>query len=183
MARPSTIEQLPTDVLEKLQELLRDPRVSQLQATDEINAILERTQAGASVSKSAVNRYAKRMEKVGARLRESREVAKMWIGQFGAAPQGEVGKLLNEVIRNLAFETTMHLADGEEPADPKLLSTLALAVQRLEASATDNLKRDAEIKRQAATEAAEAAAKSMTRQGMSKDTVDAIKRDILGIAE
>lgn len=179
MGRKSTIESLPQDILEKLQELLRDPRVDQLEATQQINAILERSQAGMKVSKSAVNRYAIKMEKVGARLRESREIAKMWIGKFGAAPQGEVGKLLNEVIRNLAFETTMHLAEDEKPADPKLLSTLALAVQRLEASASENLKRDEQIRRQEREVAAEKAAQTAKQNGVSEETIAIIRRDVL----
>lgn len=187
MARKSTIDQLPVDILEALQTLLRDPRITQLEATEQINSIIEQTQEGVdSVSKSAVNRYSMRMEKVGSRLTESREMAKMWIGKLGSAPQGEVGKMLNEIIRTLAFETTMRIAEDDVPASPKLLSQLALAVQRLEASATDNLKRDEEIRKQervrAAEEAAETAASSMTKRGMSKEAIDAIKRDILGIS-
>lgn len=122
MARTSSIDKLPLDILEQLQALLRDPRVTQLQATDEINAILENQGHDESVSKSAVNRYSQRMEKVGSRLTESREMAKMWIGKLGSAPQGEVGKMLNEIIRTLAFETTMRIAEDDEPASPKLLS-------------------------------------------------------------
>ncbi|MFA7455586.1 MAG: phage protein Gp27 family protein, partial [Desulfobulbaceae bacterium] len=45
-------------------------------------------------SKSAVNRYAVRMEEVGAKIREAREVSRMWIGELGSGPAGEVGKLL-----------------------------------------------------------------------------------------
>src|SRR3569832_2078439 len=77
MPRPSTIEQLPPDILEQLQELLRDPRVTQMEATARINAILA-DQGEEPVSKSAVIRYAVRMEQVGAKLRESRAVADMW---------------------------------------------------------------------------------------------------------
>jgi len=184
MPRTSTINQLPSDVLEALQSLLRDPRVSQLEATLKINDILEQ-QGHDAVSKSAVNRYSMRMQKVGERLTQSREMAKMWIGKLGAEPQGETGKLLNEIIRTLAFETTMAIAEGDEPASPKLLSQLALAVQRLEASATDNLKRDEEIRRQerakALEQAAETAAEVSKTNGLSKQAVADIKNQILGI--
>ena len=53
------------------------------------------------------------MEKIGARLQQSREIAKMWIGRLGAEPQGEVGKLLNEMVRGLAFDATVAMADGD----------------------------------------------------------------------
>ena len=187
MGRKSSIEKLPTDILDQLQELLRDPRISQLEATQAINDIIENTQVGVEpVSKSAVNRYSMQMDKVGKRLQESREMAKMWIGKLGSTPQGEVGKMLNEIIRTLAFETTMNMADGEDPVSPKMLSQLALAVQRLEASATDNLKRDEEIRKQerakASEEAAETAAKVGKVNGLSKEAVTQIKNQILGIS-
>lgn len=154
MAKPSSIDRLPPDILEQLQTLLRDPRVTQLEATRQINAILERDGHPERVSKSAVNRYSQRMEEVGARLRQSREMAAMWIGKLGAAPQGEVGKLLNEMIRTLAFEATMSAAESEEPVPPSVINKLALAVQRLEAASSINEKREAEIRARAREEAA-----------------------------
>lgn len=146
MARASTIATLPPDILEMLQELLRDPRCTQLDATAKINAILEADGHPERISKSAVNRYAQRMEEVGARLRQSREVAEMWIGKLGSQPQGETGKLLNEIIRTLAFETTMQAAEGDEPVSPAMLKDLALAVQRLESAANMNQDRDKKIR-------------------------------------
>ena len=185
MGRKSSVEILPPDILEKLQELLRDPRVSQFEATLKINDVLEQMGHQERVSNSAVNRYSQRMEKAGARLKESREMAKMWIGKLGSTPQGEVGKLLNEIIRTLAFETTMKMTEDEEPVSPKMLSQLALAVQRLEASATDNVKRDEEIRKQARVrateEAAETAASVGKASGLSQAAVTEIKNKILGI--
>ena len=181
MGRTSTVEKLPEDILEKLQSLLRDPRVNQLDATAKINAILGE-QGHDTVSKSAVNRYAQKMAQVGKRLQESRDMAQMWIGKLGSAPQGEVGKLLNETIRTLAFETTMKMAEDEnEAVSPKVLAQLSLAVQRLEASATLNLKRDEEIRKQAREEAAEDMEKIAKEGGISAETVLDIKRKLLNL--
>jgi hypothetical protein len=143
----SSIDRLPPDILEKFQELLRDPRVTQLQATAAINAILEADGHPDRLSKSAVNRYAVKMDKVGEKLRQSREVAKMWIGRLGAEPQGEVGKLLNEMVRNLAFEVTMKLSEGDELAEPAMLKNLAIAVERLERAAQQNMKVEEEARK------------------------------------
>ena len=187
MARQSSVDKLPPDILKSLQALLRDPRVTQLQATAQINEILAQAQTGTVISKSAVNRYAQRMEKIGKRLKESREISKMWIGKLGAEPQGEMGKLLNEIIRTLTIETTMQMAEGEDPVSPKMLSQLALAVQRLEASATDNLKRDEEIRKQERARATEEAAKTAANvgkaNGLSIEAVSEIKNKILGISK
>src|SRR3569833_3110117 len=140
--RPSTIEQLPPDILEQLQALLRDPRVTQMDATARINAVLEE-QGEEPVSKSAVNRYAVRMDQVGDKLRQSRAVAEMWIGKIGATPQGQLGHLINETLRTLAFDLTLKLqendiTDKSMPAVIGMLKHLSLSVMRLEKAASEN---------------------------------------------
>jgi hypothetical protein len=152
----SSIDRLPDDVREELQALLRDPRVTQLEATARINAILEADGHPERLSKSAVNRYAVRMEEVGAKLREAREVAKMWIGRLGSEPAGEVGKLLNEIVRNLAFRAAMTASEGGDDIDPKMLKSLAIAVHRLEMAAEKNAKVEREIRQKTAEEMAKA---------------------------
>jgi len=147
MAQQSSIAKLPDDIRERLTDLLRDPRVTQLDATAKINAILAADGSEDRISKSAVNRYAMRMEEVGAKLRETREVAKMWIGKLGAEPAGEVGKLLNEMVRTLAFKAAMRASEDDEAVDPKLLKSLAISVHRLERAAADNLRVEEEIRK------------------------------------
>lgn len=185
MARPSTIEQLPPDILEQLQALLRDPRVSQMDTTARINAILEE-RGEKPVSKSAVNRYSQRMEEVGDRLRQSRAVAEMWIAKLGAQPQGQVGHLVNELLRTLAFDLTLTMQQGEididsAPEVAKMLKDMAIAMEKLEKAASENVKREQEIKQQARQEAAEVAAKVAKQGGLSADSVQELRRAILGV--
>jgi len=162
----SSVDRLPEDIRDKLNELLRDPRVTQLTAVRKINAILEEeAEAGRlpddapkKMSYSSVNRYAVKMKEVGDKLRQSREVAKMWIGKLGAAPQGEVGNLVNEILRTLAFDMALLLQDGtiDEEAAPgvvKMLKGLSLTMQRLERASSENVKREKEIRSQAREEA------------------------------
>lgn len=154
MTRPSTIERLPPDILEQLHTLLRDPRITQLDATARINAILEDDGIEERVSKSAVNRYAVKMGEVGERLRESRQVAEMWIAKLGAAPQGQVGHLVNEILRTLAFDLSLKLQNGElneesMPGTIKMLKEMSLSVMRLERASSENVKREQEIRDQA----------------------------------
>ena len=49
----SSIDRLPGDILEKFQELLRDPRVTGLEATARINRILKAEGHPERISKSA----------------------------------------------------------------------------------------------------------------------------------
>lgn len=180
MAKTSTIKTLPADILEQLQALLRDPRVTQLDATQRINAILAE-QGQEPVSKSAVNRYAMRMADVGKKLQESRAIAEMWIGKLGSQPAGEVGKLLNEVVRNLAFDAAMHMAEDENPAHPGAIKELAIAIEKLENAASKNEQRDALIRKQALEEAANKAADIAKRSGLTADAIATFKREMLGV--
>ncbi len=174
--QPSSIDLLPDDIREKLQECLRDPRCTQLEATRKINEILETEGHPDRLSKSAVNRYALRMEEVGSKLKQSREVAEMWIGKLGAQPQGQVGHLLNEMVRTLAFDCAMTLSEGEDPIPPKMLKDLSIAVERLEKAASENVKREEDIRRQAAAKAL-AKVDTLDKAG-SKVTSDDMRRII-----
>jgi len=155
MPLPSTIDRLPADIKSTLQQLLQDPRVSQLEVTAQINMLLEAEGHEERVSKSAVNRYAVKMADVGEKLRQSRDVADMYISKVGAAPQGQMGLLINEILRTLAFDLSLKIQDADL-SDPETLAStidqvkaLALATQRLEQSAMINIKRASEIRKQA----------------------------------
>jgi hypothetical protein len=165
MPKPSTITSLPPDILEQLQALLRDPRVTQLDATRRINAILTE-QGQEPLSKSAVNRYSMKMDRIGAKLQQSRAIAEMWIGKLGSEPAGQTGKLLNEVVRNLAFDAAMHMAEDEEPAHPGAIKELAIAIEKLENAASKNEQRDALIRKAALEEAAQRVGEAAKAQGL-----------------
>lgn len=175
MGVPSSIDTLPPDILERLQALLRDPRVTQLEATRRINMILAEQQAD-PISASAVNRYSRRMEKAGARLRQSREIADMWIAKLGAGPQGKLGQLVNEILRTFSFDLALILQDGQidmenAPEAAKMLKNMAIAMERLERAASENLKRVEEIRRQALEEAAETVTETARAQGLDENGV------------
>lgn len=184
--RQSSIDRLPADILEKLQELLRDSRCTQLDATMRINEILEAEGHPERVSKSAVNRYDMEMRKVGEKLRQSREVAEMWIGKLGADPKGKLGSLINETLRTVAFDITLKLQAGEltEESLPGVigqLKGLALAAQRLEAGATLNVKREAEIRKQERDRLKEETLKVVDAAGDGKMSPEMLKAEIMKV--
>lgn len=157
----SSIDLLPDGVRRQLQELLADRKVTQLEAVRRINTVLALMresgelpdEAPEKLSKSAVNRYFIDMDEAGRKLRESREVAEVWIGKLGAAPQGQVGNLVNEILRTLSFDMALMLQRGtvdaeSAPAVTGMLKDLALTMQRLENAANLNTAREKEIRKQ-----------------------------------
>tara|TARA_R110001592_G_scaffold363400_1_gene688152 strand:- start:24413 stop:24988 length:576 start_codon:yes stop_codon:yes gene_type:complete len=186
--RPSSIEQLPADILQKLQALLRDPRVNQLDATRRINGILAEQGHDERVSKSSVNRYAVRMNEVGERMRQSRQVSEMWIAKLGAEPEGKMGRLLNEMLRTLAFELTEKVmaSDLNEETLPGVIDqikNLSLTSMRLEKSLSENIKTEKEIRKAFAAEVAAETESVAKEAGLSAEAVQTIKNKILGIAD
>ncbi len=190
----SSIDLLPDGVRRQLQELLADRKVTQLEAVRRINGVLGLmkeagelpVEAPEKLSKSAVNRYFVDMDEAGRKLRESREVAEVWIGKLGAAPQGQVGNLVNEILRTLSFDMALMLQRGtvdaeSAPAVTGMLKDLALTMQRLENAANLNTAREKEIRKQALAEAAEQATSVAKKGGLSAEAVQTIRREILGI--
>ena len=167
------IDQLPEDIRDLLHRLLREG-VPQ----SEILRRLEPPLAAAGerpLSKAGLNRYATRMERMGARIREAREVASVWTAKFGDEPTGEVGQQVVEMLRIMAFDLTLRAdqdAGGGEPAlDADTINALALAVQRLERADAISKRRESEMRSAWAREA-EGAAK---RVGISGDMAQALR--------
>ena len=179
--RRSKVDLLPADVKSQLDMMLRDGRLEQ----QEILAIVNQEifDKDKKLSRSGLNRYATKMEKIGAKIRQSREVAEMWTAKLGSAPTSEVGKLLQEVVRTMAFETGMAMTEDEEPVPPKAIGQLALAIQRIEAAASASHKREKEIRQAFAEEAANEVESVAKRQGLSAESVSEIKAQILGIVK
>lgn len=187
MPPKSTIDMLPPDIKSALQQLLQDPRMTQLEVTAQINSLLEAEGHEERVTKSSVNRYAVKMSEVGEKLRQSRDVAEMFIAKVGAAPQGQTGLLINEILRTLAFDLSLKIQDADL-GDPETLAStidqlkaLALATQRLEQSATINVKRAAEIRKQAIQDVAVEVEKVAVQQGMNAEQAAFWRQQVLGV--
>ncbi|MCR9671147.1 DUF3486 family protein [Vibrio parahaemolyticus] len=186
--RKSKIELLPEDIRAQLNVLIRSGDMTQKDIRDAVNQMIE--EAGlpddAKLSRTGFNRYAKRMEDMGQRLRQSREVAEVWITKLGEAPTSDVGKLLQEFVRTMAFETSMRLMEDadekQEVIPPKALNQLALVVQRIEQAAMTSHKVEKEIRKAFAEEAAEQAEQIIREAGITDETVQSVKNKILGIA-
>ena len=189
MGRIGAIPKLPENVREALNAWLRDPGISQGEAADRTNTLLEGLGVEERVSRQAVNRYDLRMRKVGQKLREGRQVAEAWIAKLGSQPGGQMGHLVTELIRSLAFDLSLKVQELQEaeidieslPAAVGLVNKLALTAQRIERASDLSVNREQKIRRSERERAAEAVEKAVKAKGLSRESVDAIKREILGI--
>ena len=176
MARKSSIESLPPDIQVAVNAALR-----QGWTIDDIVGHVR--DMGGDVSRSAVGRYKQRFEQIGRKMRETRDVAKVWIDKLGEEPDGDVARLLTELIRTIAFKTSMTLAEDDDAVDPKHLAMLARSIKDLATADRATAELALKLRREIADEAAEAVETVAKERGLSADAVDEIKRKILGVRD
>ncbi|EJS83344.1 hypothetical protein AAUPMC_21081 [Pasteurella multocida subsp. multocida str. Anand1_cattle] len=99
--RASKVDLLPPNIKTQLAMMLRDKQYSQAEILAEINDLIRDCglPEEMQLSKTGLNRYASRMEKMGAKIRQSREIAEIWTKQFSEAPQSDIGKMLMEIVQ------------------------------------------------------------------------------------
>lgn len=179
--RPSKIDQLPDHIKHQLDAMLREG-YEQKAILEHVNASIEAA-GGEPLSRSGLNRYSTRMEGIGREIREAREVADVWVARLGTQPSGDVSKLLMEMLRTQAFKLMVKLSeDPDAMLDADMLKDLALGIQRLESAAMQTHKREKDIRKAFAEEAAREVEQAAQEAGWSEETVLAAKRRILGLA-
>lgn len=183
--RSSKVDLLPENIKQQLHQMLREKAITQQEILESINAMIDvdGLPDDLKLSRSGLNRYASQVEKVGASLRQMREMTAALTAQLGDKPTGEVTKLILEMGRGQLFKLFMAQAnDPEAEVDVGMLKEAMLAAQRLEATAMSSHKREKEIRTAFAEEAAAKAEEIVTQAGLTKDTAAQIRREILGIA-
>lgn len=183
--RASKVDLLPDNIRSQLHEMLRDKQITQQEILESINALIDEhgLDDELKLSRSGLNRYATKIESVGSHLRDLREMTSALTAQLGDKPQGETTKIILELARSQLFKAMMkQVEDPEAEVDIGFLKEAMLSAQRLESTAMASHKREKEIRQAFAEEAAAKAEQIITQAGLTKDTADKIRREILGIA-
>src|SRR6185312_6168929 len=108
MTRASSIDVLPDEIQSEIGRLRM-----QGCTIDQIVAHL-RTMHGATVSRSAMGRHVRGLERVAEQIRRSREVATALVHEMGDAPESEIARLNIEVLHGAILDLKLKSADGEE---------------------------------------------------------------------
>lgn len=170
--RPSTIKALDSDLRAALDQLLADG-VTYSEITEELQ------RRGASVSRSAVGRYAQHQEQISQDIRMTREMAQA-IGRELEDVEGDSGRLVIESMQALLLRARMEMATSSE-IDPKSLGELTRSAKDLQHALKLNVDTEVKIRERVLKEAAESVTEVAVAQGLTAETVDSIKRRILGL--
>lgn len=183
--RANKVDLLPENIRSQLHEMLRDKRNNQQAIREAINALIDEHNLPdeLKLSRSGLNRYATKIEAVGTHLRDMREMTTALTAQLGDKPQGETTKIILELARSQLFKAMMkQVEDPEAEVDIGFLKEAMLSAQRLESTAMASHKREKEIRQAFAEEAAAKAEQIVTQAGLTRETAEQIRREILGIA-
>ena len=188
MTRPSSIDALDPKIQAEIGRL-------RMQGCT-IDAIVAHlgTMHGATVSRSAMGRHVRGLERVAEQIRRSREVATALVQQLGDAPESETARLNIEIMHSAILDLKMRSADGEDvdkggaaalAGNPEGIMLLSKAIDHLAKAQKSNLDFVAQVEKRTedrTKRAAAVAVETITRaRGISGETAEAIKAAIFGV--
>jgi hypothetical protein len=190
MPRPSSIDQMPEEIRSEIGRL-------RMQGCT-IDAIVAHLQTlyGTAPSRSALGRHIQGLDKLGEKMRRSRQVAEALVQELGDAPESTAARMNVELMHNVILDLFMHDADGAEGVDeigkaalagnPEGVMMLAKALDHLTRASKTNVdfiaaaeKRAVERTKKAVATAVEAVGRE---RGISADTLAAIRAGVFGVA-
>jgi uncharacterized radical SAM superfamily protein len=185
MGQKSAIDKLPKKLRDKLIEMLHNPAVTQAEIVDAINA-----EAGEPlISKSSMNRYAQKMKRFADKNMQAKEIADAYIDKYGGENRQTLGKVINEQMRVAIFDLMGDFDEMREDSKVKvkvtdaadMLYKISRGLKELEQAEKLNAERTDAIRKAALAEAAETVERTAKSNGLTADTVEKIKKQILGL--
>lgn len=180
MGRKSSIKDVSPELLAELNAAIRDDRMT----IDQLTEFL--AEHGENKSRTAVGRYRKNFREGMEVYAHSQEMAKVWSKSIEDSPESDVAKLARGVLSSVALNAAQTMINTGEamPADQVMFLAKALDhIAKADMSDTQRILRiRQEADRNAAKKAAAVVEKSAKANGVSPETIKAIRRDLLGMA-
>jgi len=176
MGRRSSLELMPQDLQDVFHRLVRAGHTIE-DITDKLNEL------DGEVSRSAVGRAVKSARAQMRQYQEAQAVAGQWVAQLGENPSGDVGALLGEMLKTVAFQTLATMAPESDdskakPTKPMDIMLLAKAIRDLEATSKANIERREKIEKAAIERAAKKAGEVGRRVGLTQASIDEIEKEL-----
>lgn len=187
MPRPSSVDKLPEAVRAEIGRL-RDIGWTIDEILEHLRGLLDK-----APSRSALGRHIQGLDKLGERMRRSRQVAEALVHELGDAPESRAARLNIELMHSAILDVFMRAADGDDEAganpalqgDPESAMFLAKALDHLARASKTNVDFVEAAERRAAERAKKEAASAVEQvgraKGISAETLEAIKAGIFGV--
>lgn len=180
--RLSSIDLLPEEAVPDIAwayEEIKARRMPQLQILDELNKRLADRGLG-KLSRSAFNRKVLWLVGHGEAILRAREIAGVLAEKLDAVPEGDVGLLLNELVKSIVFDILAN-AQLTDSVSMNMALNAAVALDKLENARRLSVGTRDKIAKIFADKAAAAVEKAGAAKGLAPDTIAELKRKILGI--
>lgn len=181
--RLSSIDTLPEEAepaVHQAFQALTDRKKPQAQILRVLNTELEAIGAK-PISKSAFNRKALWLASYGRQLEQAREIASVWSERLEETPDGDVGMLLGETLKTMIFDVMAEASLSKKSPSMVMLGVAAEALRNLEKAREISVTTRVKIERDFVRDAKKAVDRVAKEKGLSKDTIAAIKSQILGV--
>lgn len=180
MGRKSSLKDVSPELLAELHEAIREDRLT----IDELTEFL--AEHGENKSRSAVGRYKKTFREGMEVYAHSQEMAKVWGKSIEDNPESDVAKLARGVLGSVALNAAQSMINSGEAMPANEVMFLAKALDHIAKADMSDTQRILRIRQEAERNAAKKAAavveKSAKANGVSPETIKAIRRDLLGMA-
>lgn len=174
-SRPSNVTKLDPTVKAAVDTAVREGRATIAEIVQLVEAL------GGEASRSSIGRYVKNARERMEDYRQATQVAAVWVDKLGKEPEGDVGRMLLEMLRVVAFKTIGNL----DTASPEDLMFLGKALKDF--AGADKLAVDKEINLRKlimarAEKAATEIAKEAKKLGASEEVIQTWRNKVLGVA-
>lgn len=184
-SRLSSIDLLPEEAEPAVMaaiKALKDRKRSQADILRGLNGDLDKLGVK-PISKSAFNRKALWLASYGTQLENAREIAAVWAEKLDETPEGDVGMLLGETIKTLIFDVLSEVAISKKSPSIVMLGVASEALRNLEKARELSVATRVRIETNFVKQAGKAVEKAGKEKGLSRDTIAAIKSQILGVKQ
>lgn len=183
--RLSSIDILPEEAepaVMRAMDALKERKKPQAQILRVLNLELEALGIK-PISKSAFNRKALWLATYGRQLEQAREIASVYSERLQETPDGDVGMLLGETLKTLIFDVLTEASLSKKSPSMVMLGVASEALRNLEKAREMSVNNRIKIEREFIKDAKKAVDRVAKEKGLSKDTISAIKSQILGVRD
>lgn len=182
MPPPKKLDLIPIELRQRLAEVLQERGFGDIVAvTEELNFWLEEEGLEVRVGKSSVGEFSKLLKD----QREAFAMAETLLSDMDIEGESQMHKVLMQMIATAAFQMMQSVSEKDGQFDPKELANLSRMLKDLMQSAGLREKLRADERARVAAEVRETAAAQVeekaTALGLTRDTVQSIKAQILGV--
>lgn len=184
MGRKSAVGQLPSDVRERVREKLADGA----ETLEGVRRTVGEEFPGVTIpGTTSLHRERKNIERWAQRAAEARLITQEWISKLGDSPESEIGKMLQEALRLLAFDAASQLQEPEIdeqgnalPMDIKALAALSRSYLAIENAARISAERERELIAEGERRAMERMGAAAKKAGLSREDAKRLRAELGG---